>query len=575
MFLVRFRLFLLLPLFATAVGCASSPSEPVAGLRFEEHAVPVPDGYLEKVAGDCMQYGKGDLEILEGQEVPSAVMTGDAPCFFPDHLSGGGAVLDFDADGLVDVVWTRSGGAGPVFLKNKGGFGFEDVTDIVASGLDLSGAVGAAVGDIDNDGDPDILFTTYVRRELLLLVNQGNGTFVEDGVARGMSAPSGQILFGASAVFADVDNDGWLDVHVNNYRQVEATRREGVNLTRLFRNLGGRGEPGFFEDVTDAAGVATRRKDGADLTFVSAFHDFDGDGNLDLYASGDYNTSRVFRNLGNWTFEDVTAKLRVTSEETAMGIAIGDLSGDGVPEVVLTSASEFPCSVETAENLMKRPFDQVSGNRVFSFAWDSQREVTNRYGMRDGGYGWGVVMADFANDGVLDVFQVGLYDAVTGVSNNDCRTTSSNHPVLRLWEGGADEDFPEVSERAGISQSGRPRSVLTADLDNDGDEDIVVFQARIPPRLFENTSSTGGVVRVKFDPSLHPQNAEVVATLADGRRIVRWATTQHGTFAGAYTDLLVGIGAAEKIDTLTVNVVGVPDPFEFTDVLPGSTVEVK
>jgi hypothetical protein len=555
-------------------GCGGGPRQTEEGLRFEEHNAPWPDGFQELVAGECLKIGDR-LETIKGQELPAAIGLGDAPCFFADHLTGGGAVADFDKDGLDDVVWTRGYLAPPVLLSNDGAWGFTDQSEQAWGGADLTGAMGAAVADVDNDADLDLLFTTYVKREMFLMLNDGSGRFIKAGTERGLTSPTGELLFGASAVFADVDNDGWLDLHVNNYRMIEATRRVGVELTRLFRNLGGKGKPGFFEDVTAEAGVQMRRKDGADLTFVSTFHDFNHDGRLDLFATSDFNTSRVFENNGDWTFTDITETLPIVGEESAMGVAIGDLSGDGTIEVFLAAASEFPCSIETATGMISRRLDYISGNRVYSLRPDGVRDVTDVYGMRDGGWGWGVVMADFANDGVLDAMMVGQYGIVPGMSPSDCRSAGSNHPVLRLWEGGREEYYPEVSNEAGLSSTGRPRSPVVADLDNDGDEDLVVFQSNLPPRLFENVSVSGGYLRIRFPESRHGQNARIDVELSDGRNLTRWANTMNGTFTGVYSNVVVGVGKAETATVVRVSFPGGNLPQEFFDVPVNSEVVTR
>jgi len=312
-------------------------------VRFQERELPIPDDLAEHRERICMLSTTSAVEDFLGDGyVPGAVTEGDVPCFLPSDSSGGGAIFDFTGDGRPDIIWTSPQLGAPVFLENQGNWRFRDVSDTVIGDANWRRANGVAVGDVDNDGDGDVFVTRQGKGGALLLVNHGQGLFKDEAVERGVSLDDGTPQFGESAVFGDFDGDGWLDLHTTENRPVELSPRQALGRIRLFRNLGGEGRPGVFEDVTLAAGVSARLGNGALLTFMSSFHDFDRDGRLDLYLVSDFNTSRLFLNNGDGTFRDGSRELPITTEESGMGVSIGDVSGDGLFDIFVSAASQSP-----------------------------------------------------------------------------------------------------------------------------------------------------------------------------------------------------------------------------------------
>ena len=500
-------------------------------------------------------------DVLAGSGASGVVTSGEAPCALTSDTSGGGAIVDFSGDGRPDIIWTSSVIGPAVFLRNDGGLRFTDVTETAAPGVNLKNVNGVAAGDVDRDGLVDLFFTGFGRMSSVLLMNQGSGVFREEAAARGVAMDFGVSQSGASAVFADYDNDGWLDLHTTESRLIELQNRENPGHSRLFHNLGASGKPGVFEDVTVDAGVVMRQANGSILTFLSAFHDLDNDGFLDLFVVSDFNTSRVFLNNGDGTFRDGADAFPITDDESGMGIAIGDMTGDGTPEVFVVGASQFPAPVGETRNCKDmepdyRAFgrDGSTGNGLFSFDDGSLKELTDTYGVRHSGWGWGAGMFDFDNDSRLDLITVGSLNSGINTVKSYCSYSDTTQTVVRLFHNAGDAT-EEVSAEAGIAVTGLPKSPLAADFDGDGDQDLLVLRSAGVPLLFENR--LGGrdrQISLGFAGEEAPQNAKVTVTFDDGSSpVVRYLAVQNGLFSARFTDESVGLGdRADHVDTVTV-----------------------
>ena len=272
----------------------------------------------------------------------------------PETMSGGVGVLDYDGDGRLDVYCVQAGrfpdGAGTAgdrLFRNKGDGTFEDATE--SSGLAAFArgyGHGVTVGDVDNDGHPDLFVTRF--RSYALYRNRGDGTF-EDATER--YGLGGDRDWPTSAAFGDLDGDGDLDLYVAHYCAWDAEHPklcEDKALGRhaycspqfvpprpdhLFRNDGGR-----FVDVTEAAGIVD--KDGRGLGVLIV--DLDGDGKLDIYVANDQSANFLFRNKGGMRFEEVGGPSGVASGgdgtfQASMGLACGDVDGDGRPDLAVTN----------------------------------------------------------------------------------------------------------------------------------------------------------------------------------------------------------------------------------------------
>jgi enediyne biosynthesis protein E4 len=414
----------------------------------------------------------------------------------PQIMGSGGALFDFDGDGRLDVYLVQN--AGPqspsknrLYHQEADGR-FRDVS--AGSGLDVAGfGMGVAVGDVNNDGRPDVLLTEFGRTWLFL--NEGNGKFRDVSREARIENPS----WGTSAAFFDYDRDGWLDLVVVNYLSYDPSVKCGAEsgaidycnpsmfkgtVSRLFHNLGSQknGEV-KFEDVTVAAGLAALP--GPGLGIVCA--DLTGDGWPDIFVANDGQPNRLWVNRHNGTFADEAASRGVALTGMAstagnMGIACADVDGDGLLDLFVTHLGD------EVHTLWRQ-------DPVGFF-----RDESVRLGLTSGkwrGTGFGTAVADFDRDGWPDLVLVN-----GRVSKR--RGAPRELPAERFWEPYADRnqlfvrtdtarfsdasiDAPSLCGTAAVA-----RGLAVGDIDNDGAPDLLVTEIAGPARLLRNVSRARG-----------------------------------------------------------------------------------
>lgn len=405
-----------------------------------------------------------------------------------ETMAGGLAVFDYDGDGKPDIFFTNGAPipalkkADPKFWNrlyhNEGGMRFKDVTE--SAGVAGDGySMGAAAGDSDNDGRPD-LFVAGVNRNFLYH-NLGNGKF--EDVTEKAGIKSGK--WAVAAGWFDYDNDGKLDLWVVHYakwtpqtdRWCGDTARniriychpkyyEGLAST-LYRNRG----DGTFEDVSQKAGIANYAGRGMSV----AVADYDRDGYMDVFVTNDNMPNFLFHNKGNGTFEEnallAGVALRGDGKPVAsMGTDFRDYNNDGLPDILFTALAG-----ETF------PLFRNDGKGSFS-------DVT--YSSHLGGLslhhsGWGAGLFDFNNDGLKDIFtsnshvndRVELFEAAVYKEPN------------RLFLNNGDGSFSDASTASGFTESKAHRGATFADFDGDGRTDIVVSSLGEPVELWHNISA--------------------------------------------------------------------------------------
>ena len=404
------------------------------------------------------------------------------------EVNGGGLVVeDFNADGVLDLVVVdgstvdraRAGEAGepPRLYLGDGACGFS----LAGEAWGMSGGrwgMGGVAGDLDNDGFTDLVVTQWGPDRVFL--NEGGAGFREVTDEAGLIGKR----WGTSAALLDFDADGNLDLAVVNYLSFdpEVVKRRGEGCSwkghdvmcgpeglvpvhdQLYRGLG----DGRFEDVTLAAGFAP---ESAGYGLGAMTLDFDGDGWTDLYTANDSTPNHLWRNRGDGSFEEIAWRHGVGhdangKEQAGMGIACADANGDGTPDLFVTNFS--------GEN-----------NALYLSRGGRFRERSHAVGL--GGpslrrLGWGTGYADFDLDGHLDLFV--LNGHVYPQADQPGTDTSYAQPdqVFLQGESGrfteAELPGPARASRAGVS----------ADLDADGDLDLVTLELGGPARVWENTS---------------------------------------------------------------------------------------
>ena len=372
--------------------------------------------------------------------------------------------------------------AGDRLFRNRGDGSFEDITE--RSGIGRGGGGyghGVAVGDVDNDGHPDLFLTGWRRYRLLR--NRGDGSFEDVTGPAGLGGDRG---WPTSAAFADLDGDGDLDLYVCHYvawdavhpRLCRSPARAGYTSCdpkvlepepdRAFRNDGGR-----FTDVTAEAGLV--ESTGRGLGVVAA--DLDGDGRVDLFVANDGSANFFWRNLGGFRFEEAGLVSGLSANasggyQAGMGVACGDLDGDGRLDLAVTNF--FGESASFYKNLGGGEFAERSAAVGLVAATRSM-------------LGFGVALIDADNDGRLDLLSANGHV-------NDFRPAVPYAMPAQLLLGRAGGSVVDVSARAG-EPFGVPhlgRGLAAGDLDNDGRTDALLVALDAPIIVLHNRSETTG-----------------------------------------------------------------------------------
>ncbi len=400
-----------------------------------------------------------------------------------ERMTGGAAAGDFDGDGATDLLVTRLDGYDLLF-RNMGDGRFVDVSASAGLARWNLASNGAAWGDIDNDGDLDLFITTVGDTRHYLFINDGAGGFSEAAIERGAAVDTGDRRIGFSASFGDYDRDGFLDLHVTEWRPSQLVGEAQAGVV-LLRNRGAEA-PGYFEDVTEAAGVVMAgvvSQTQSELTegtfaFGSTFVDLDDDGWPDLAIASDFGTSRLFWNNGDGTFTDGTLAASVGTAQNAMGTTFGDFDADGDFDWFVTSIystqSGSPGGEEPGTKDGNRLFRNEGGRRFV--------DATDAAGVRDGSWGWGAAFFDADNDGDLDLTMTNGMEMMPGYHAD----------AMRYWENNGAGVFRSRSTEVGLDDIEDGKGLLVFDADNDGDLDVFVVNNASPPRFYRNESESAG-----------------------------------------------------------------------------------
>ena len=515
-------------------------------------------------------------------------------------MTAGAAVADVDGDGDLDIYLTRIGLPNRLLL-NDGHGRFSDATEAagVAGADPAHGSSAAAFLDVDADGDLDLVVTGAGTNGTTLYLNRGDGSFTDATAGSGLddlpAVPDGAQAQMHGISFADYDRDGRLDLLLTHWDsatlaalsnpaidQLQPDEHGSIvcararwlaeqgwprdpslpeNRGRLYRNEGG----GRFRDVSAEVGLPFAQV----LGFTGTFADVDGDGWDDLLLTGDFCTSRIFRNVSGTHFEDVTATARVATDENGMGSVVSDIDGDGDPDWFVTSIG--PVGDEEKAPIQLGGFGS-SGNRLYlNDGTGTFTDATDRFGLRDGGWGWGAAIEDLTNDGRLSVVMTNGYSTGDEERSGDegrPSGTPADDP-LRLWvpEKGTST---EVSSAAGLRDRGLGRALVAFDMDRDGDLDLLVANFGAAPRLYRNDTPRRHWLTVQLDDPGTPGNrrgvgAKVVVHAGGGQQ-ARWVIGGGSYESQVPTEVHVGLGDGRRVERVEVWWPGAQAPQVLEDV---------
>jgi len=478
--------------------------------------------------------------------------------FLVETMSSGLAAFDADGDGTVDLYFLQGApmpGCAPFdarsrFYLNGGAWKFADATE--SSGLAHGAyALGAAVGDIENDGDLDVYVSAYGHGKLFK--NRGPAQFEDATAASGISAEG----FYSSTAFGDLDNDGLVDLYIVNYVDYAQAKTNPFcgkhtpggrayctphiyngGKDALYRNAGG----GRFENISEKAGVARAgRFDGKGLGVVLS--DLDDDGDLEIVVANDSCANFLYRNDGGMKFEEVGPIAGVAfaedgRERAGMGIDAADLDGDLRPEVFITNLNAEPNSL--FRNLGKLRFEDAGG--------------VSRLGPPSVPFvGFGCALVDWDGDGDRDVLVANGHILDNAELFGDV-SPYKQRPLLFENEGrGRFRRLPPTSPFLTTTRVLRGLSI--ADLDGDGDPDAAATASEGAPVLLQNrsTGSTSWVgIRLRGKPSNAAGIGARVRWSRGGVESVAECRTGFSYMSASQPEVLVPLDTARALDWIEV-----------------------
>jgi enediyne biosynthesis protein E4 len=491
--------------------------------------------------------------------------------YIMDQTGSGVAWLDYDQDGLMDLFLVQGSSFEPPFpspaptcklYHNLGNGRFRDVT--LEVGLDHVGCgQGVAVGDIDNDGFPDLFLTCYGKPNVLyhnVKGKDGKRRFEDITVAAGLGDhPSWHLHFNysTSAAFLDYNNDGHLDLFVCSYVKVDLdlknnypkcldrkmkrdacapTAFDGTRCV-LYRNNGDL----TFTNVSKEAGIDVPNAKGLGVVAL----DLDDDGLIDIFVANDMVPNFLFRNLGNGKFESVGPKSGCAvnlagNPQAYMGVDADDLDGDGLPDLFSTAFSRETNTL--FKNLGRCRFlDMTHGSGLGPPSWPL--------------VGFGTCFLDLDHDGSQDIVVVNGH--VSRNVDEDGNPSNTFRQKAQVYLNDGKGRFQHISSVAGpyFQEAHVGRGLAACDYDNDGHVDLAVNNSGERAVLLHNESTTPyHWLRLELRGTKSNRDAvgaKVTAHIGE-RRIIRHRKGGGSYCSASDSRLHFGTGAATTVDQVEI-----------------------
>jgi hypothetical protein len=510
-------------------------------------------------AGTLFRIHFRDIGTAAGFTVPNTFGGALRKDFILETTGNGAAIFDYDGDGRNDVFITNGtrlephDGSGelPQLYHNLGNGQFQNVAE--RAGLKQTGwGQGVCIGDYDNDGHTDLLVTYYGHN--ILYRNRGDGTF-EDATEKA-KLPVAGVRFGSGCSFMDYDRDGYLDLFVANYVDLDLSKTphpgqgEFCEWKSIPVMCGPRGLPlahnalyhnnrdGTFTDVSASAGIL---KPGGRYGLGVVAADFDNDGWPDIYVACDMTPSLLFHNLHDGTFEEGGMEAGVAFNfdgalQAGMGVAVADYDGDGWLDIAKTNFSGDLTSLYHNDD-----------GKFFT-------DVSRQAGLRARQFlGWGVAFVDVDDDGWRDLVVANghVYPEVEGKELGD----KYLQPTI-LYRNTQNGKFVDVTDVAGPAfRVPRPaRGLAVGDLDGDGRAEIVLVNMNSVPSILKNDGPHGHYLNLELAGTKSNRSAigaRVTVTVAD-RKMIDEVMSGGSYYSQNALALHFGLGASTAVDSIEI-----------------------
>ena len=448
------------------------------------------------------------------------------------EYGGGVSFADFDNDGWDDITYASENGVDLYFFKNTNGvFNLVNFNGI----SNTSKAKQVIWVDYDNDGDKDF-FVTAIEGKNAFYSNDGEMNFTDISSAIGIFQTD---LFTYGASFGDIDNDGDLDLFISN--------RSPEDHNYLYRN-----DSGIYVDITGTSGISLEGQ----LSFCSIFFDYDKDGLQDIYVSNDKeeNINRLYKNLGDGVFQDVSESSNAGVDVSAMSTTLGDFNNDGWFDIYITNT----------------PFSQVSsiqGNVLLKNNGDGTfTNVATETGTSFDSVGWGSVFLDADNDGLLDIY-------VSSSENGNGSLISS-----AFYHQQDDETFT-IPQDIGFNTDLRESYTnAIGDINNDGKPEIVVGNDTDNNFLWQNnTLNENNWLKVKLEGVVSNKDGigNTIEINVDGQSQYRYTLAGEGYLSQNSFYEFFGTGLSNLIDYVKVTWTSTGATETFNNIEANQSITIK
>lgn len=502
------------------------------------------------------------------------------------YNGGGVAVGDINNDGLEDIYFVSNQNSNKLYL-NKGNFVFEDITSSANVKDDDGWSTGVTMIDINNDGWLDIYvcksgeLQNPVLRQNKLYINQKDNTFKEEAQKYGLN----QHGFSTQAYFLDYDKDGDLDMYLVNHRadfenNITINNAVQQQLTQddsdhLFRNDNGR-----FYNVTQQAGVANKA-----WGLSASIGDFNNDNWPDIYVANDFlEPDFLYINNQDGTFTDKIQTHFKHISTNSMGSDFADVNNDLLPDLVVLDmmAADRIRGKENMATMSTENFNlmvasgyhhqymsnmlQLNNGETAAFS-----EIGQLSGIAKTDWSWAPLIADFNNDGYNDLFVTNGIE--NDLSNQDFRNQMRQNIMNRkkisleeainmmpstklanyMFTNNNDFTFKDVSTEYGFDAKINSNGAAYADLDNDGDLDLVLNNQSDKASIYRNNTEENYLSISLKGPATNPSAVGAkVYVFTNGLKQLREVSPSRGYQSSVSYNVHFGLNSTEQIDSLKI-----------------------